>query len=312
VRITVLAGGVGAARFLDGLVRVVPPDAVTVVGNVADDVEIWGLHVSPDLDTVMYTLAGVVEPKRGWGVNDDTASALAVVAALGGESWFHLSDSDIGLHLWRTERLRAGAALSEVTREACERFGVRVRLLPATDARLRTVVTTDGGELELQRWFVGLRHEPPVRAVRYEGAEAAAPAPGVLEALAAADLVVVAPSNPFLSIEPILAVPGVRHTLAARPGPVVAISPIVGGRAVKGPADRMLISLAGEASARAVAERYRDFATHMLVDRVDAALVPEVEALGIRCAAADTSLGPPDNRPDVARAMLALVDMLGA
>jgi len=310
MQLTVLAGGVGAARFLDGLVRVVPPEAVTVVGNVADDVEILGLHVSPDLDTVVYTLAGLVEPERGWGRGADTANALAVVSELGADDWFHLSDGDIGLHLVRTERLRRGERLSAVMRDVCERLGLAIRLLPVTDDPLRTMVATDAGELDFQTYFVRRRHEDEVRGVRYAGAETARPAPGVLEALRDADAVLVAPSNPFLSIEPILAVPGVREALAARTGPVAAVSPIVAGRAIKGPADRMLRALAGEASARAVAERYRDFLTHMLVDTADAGLVPGIEALGVRAGAASTMLGTVAERVAVAQETLRLVDML--
>lgn len=310
MQLTVLAGGVGAARFLDGLVRVVPPGTVTVVGNVADDVEILGLHVSPDLDTVVYTLAGLVEPVRGWGRAADTANALAVVSELGGEDWFHLSDGDVGLHLVRTERLRRGDLLSEIMGDVTARLGLAVRLLPVTDDPVRTMVATDAGELDFQTYFVRRRHEDDVLGVRYAGAETASPAPGVLEALRDADAVLVAPSNPFLSIEPILAVPGVRERLVARSGAVVAVSPIVAGRAVKGPADRMLRALAGEASARAVAERYADFLTHMLVDSADAALVPEVEALGMRAAAAPTMLGTVVERIAVARETLRLVDML--
>ena len=310
MHLTVLTGGVGAARFLDGLVRVVPPESVTVVGNVADDVEILGLHVSPDLDTVVYTLAGVVEPERGWGLAGDTARALAVASRLGGEDWFHLSDGDIGLHLLRTERLRRGEPLSAVMRDVAEGFGLSIRLLPATDDPVRTFLTTAAGELDFQTYFVRRRHEDEVLAVRYAGAEEARPAPGVLEALAAADAVIVAPSNPFLSIEPILAVPGIRRTIAARTEPVVAVSPIVAGRALKGPADRMLRSLAGEASPRAVAERYSDFLTHMLVDTADAELLPALEAVGLRAAAGPTLMATLEGRIAVAQATLRLVDML--
>ena len=305
--VTVLAGGVGGARFLDGLVRLIPPERVTVIGNVADDLEILGLHVSPDLDTVVYTLAGVVEPARGWGLADDTAGTLASVARLGGDDWFHLSDGDIGLHLVRTERLRRGEPLSAITRDVCERFGLAVSLLPATDDRLRTIVTTEAGELDFQTYFVRRRHADEVSAIRYEGAAEARPGPGVIEALTGADLVVLAPSNPFLSIDPILAVPGVREAVCARTGPVAAVSPIVGGRALKGPADRLLRSLAGEASPVSVARHYSDVLTHLLLDTVDAALVPAVEALGIRAAATDTLMPDGERRAAVARALLAHV-----
>jgi LPPG:FO 2-phospho-L-lactate transferase len=306
MRATLLAGGVGAARFLDGLVRVLPPEQVTVVGNVADDLDLLGLHISPDLDTVLYTLAGVVEPERGWGRAGDTANALGVVSLLGGPDWFFLSDRDLGLHLVRSERLRAGEALSSITASLCAAFGVRVRLLPATDDLLRTIVSTPAGELDFQTYFVRRRHQDEVLAVRYEGADAARPAPGVLDALATADVVLVAPSNPFLSVGPILAVPGVRDAIAARSGPTVAVSPIIGGRAVKGPADRLLRTLAGESSPRAVAAHYSGLLTHMLIDEADRELLPAVEALGLRAVAAPTLMPDAEARTRVARAALEL------
>ena len=310
MQLTVLAGGVGAARFLDGLVRVVPPNTVTVIGNVADDVEVLGLHVSPDLDTVLYTLAGMVEPVRGWGIADDSASALTMVGRLGGPVWFLLSDGDIGLHLVRTERLRRGEPLSAITSDICASLGLTIRLLPATDDELRTMVTTAAGEIDFQTFFVRNRHAEDVRSVRYVGAAEARPAPGVLEAIAEADAVIFAPSNPYLSIDPILAIPGVRETLVARTGPVAAVSPIIGGRAIKGPADRMLLTLAGEASARAVAAHYADVLSHILVDSADASLVPEIEALGVRTRAAETIMRDAEGRAAVAQEALRLVDML--
>jgi LPPG:FO 2-phospho-L-lactate transferase len=311
MQLTVLAGGVGAARFLDGLVRITPPGAVTVVGNVADDVEVLGLHVSPDLDTVLYTLAGIVEPLRGWGIAEDSANALAMVGRLGGPVWFLLSDGDIGLHLVRTERLRRGEPLSAITRDIAASLGLTIRLLPATDDPVRTMVTTDAGELDFQTFFVRNRHAEDVRSLRYVGAREARPGPGVVAAIAEADAVILAPSNPYLSIDPILAIPGVRETLAARSGPVVAVSPIIGGRAIKGPADRMLLTLAGEASARAVAAHYADVLSHILVDTADASLVPDIEALGVRTRTAETIMRDADGRAALAREALKLVDMLG-
>jgi LPPG:FO 2-phospho-L-lactate transferase len=249
---------------------------------------------------------------RGWGRRGDTASALAVVSQLGGEDWFFLSDGDIGLHLVRTERLRRGEPLSAIMRDVCERLGVGVTLLPVTDETLRTLVTTDEGEVDFQTYFVRRRHEDDVRAVRYAGAEDARPAPGVVEAIGAADVVVVAPSNPFLSVEAILAVPGIRPALRRRARPVVGVSPIVAGRAIKGPADRMLRALVGDASPVAVAERYADFLTHMLVDAADEGSVAAIEGLGIRAGTAETVMIDPVRRPAVARAALDLAaDMLG-
>lgn len=304
--VTVLAGGVGAARFLDGLVRVVPARDVTVVGNVGDDFEHLGLHVSPDLDTVLYTLAGVVNSKQGWGRADETSNALATVRTLGGADWFFLGDRDIGLHVVRTERLRRGETLSSITADVARSLDVGVRLLPATDDPVRTMLRTPSGWLDFQTYFVRRRHQDEVLELEYRGAAEAVPAPGVVEAIAGADVVVVAPSNPFLSIEPMLAVAEVRAELSARAGPVVAVSPIVAGRAIKGPADRMLRSLVGEASPRAVAERYRDFLTHMLVDTADEAVVDELGSLGIVAAATGTLLDRHDARAEVARAALGL------
>jgi LPPG:FO 2-phospho-L-lactate transferase len=265
--IVVLCGGLGGSRCVDALARAAGPGAVTAVGNVGDDVEILGLHVSPDLDTVMYTLAGLLDEERGWGVRDETYSALAMAARLGAEEWFTLGDRDIGVHLVRTRWLREGVPLSEVTQRLCAALGVRVRLLPATDDRVRTKVETAAGELEFQKWFVGRGHQDAVLGVRYEGAGAARPAPGVLEAIEAAGYVVIAPSNPFVSVGPILAVPGIRDALAGKR--VVAVSPLVGGKAVRGPLAEMLVSLGHEPSAAGVAVFYGDLVDTFVVDPAD-------------------------------------------
>lgn len=306
MRVTVLAGGVGAARFLDGLVRVVPAEDVTVVGNVADDLELLGLHVSPDLDTVLYTLAGLVHPDQGWGRAEETRNALAVVSELGGDDWFLLGDRDIGLHLVRTQRLRTGEPLSSVTADLCRRLDVGVHLLPASDDRLTTMVDTPRGEVDFQTYFVRWRHDVDVLGLRVEGAATARPAPGVVEAIRDAEVLVVAPSNPYLSVDPILAVPGVREAVGGRSGPTVAVSPIVGGAAIKGPADRLLRTFAGEASAVAVARHYAPWLTHVLVDEVDSELVPTLAGLGLRAAATDTIMRDADARAHVARATLEL------
>jgi LPPG:FO 2-phospho-L-lactate transferase len=254
--IAVLSGGLGGSRCVDSLARAAGPEAITAIGNVGDDVEILGLHVSPDLDTVLYTLAGLLDEERGWGVREETYNALELAGRLGGETWFTLGDRDIGLHLVRTALLRTGSPLSAVTARLAEALGVRVRLLPATDDRLRTKVSTPAGELEFQEWFVARRHEDPVSGVRFEGADSARPAPGVLEAIAAAELVVIAPSNPFVSIEPTLAVPGIRE--AVRPKRVAAISPLVGGKAFRGPLAEMLRALGHEPTPAGVAGLYGD------------------------------------------------------
>ena len=269
MNVALISGGVGGARFARGVVDVLDRRDVTVVGNVGDDLEVLGMHVSPDLDSIVYALADLADDQRGWGRADESWQALGTVAALGGETWFLLGDRDLGLHLVRTQALQAGEPLSAVTRRIAERLGVGATLLPATDDRLRTWVTTDAGELPFQQWFVARAHKDEVHAVRFEGAESATAAPGVLEAIAAAELIVLAPSNPYISIHPILAVREIRDAVASRSVPCVAVSPLIGGRAVKGPADRMLAALAGGTSPRHVAACYEGLIDALVVDESD-------------------------------------------
>jgi LPPG:FO 2-phospho-L-lactate transferase len=302
VNVVVLAGGVGGARFLRGVVSVVDPVTVAIVGNVADDVELLGLHVSPDLDTVLYALSGRSDEVRGWGVADETWNALATVAELGGESWFQLGDRDIGLHLVRTQALRAGEPLSAVTARLAQAFGLEVALLPATDDRLRTWIDTEAGSFPFQTWFVGRGHRDEVDAVRFEGAEAARPAPGVLEALAEADLIVIAPSNPFVSVAPILAVGGIREVIEQRTVPCVAVSPLIGGQAVKGPADRMLARLAGGTTPGHVAACYAGLIDALVVDEADAGNLGELG--DVRPVIARTLMVDADARRALAAAVL--------
>jgi LPPG:FO 2-phospho-L-lactate transferase len=270
MNVAVLSGGVGGARFLRGLVEVVPPENVTVVGNVGDDLELWGLHVSPDLDSIAYALAGLADEERGWGRAGETWEALGTVSALGGEAWFRLGDRDLGLHLVRTEALLRGEALSAITARLARRLGLDVTLLPATDDRLRTWIDTPAGSFPFQEWFVARGHRDEVDGVRYEGAETARAAPGVVAALEAADVIVLAPSNPYVSLGPILAVAEIRAALERRTAPAVAVSPLVGGRAVKGPADRMLARLAGGTTPAHVASCYRGLVDALVVDESDA------------------------------------------
>jgi len=270
MKIAVLSGGVGGARFVQGLVDAAAPEDVTVVGNVGDDVEVLGLHVSPDLDSILYALARANDEERGWGRAGESWRALETVASLGGEAWFRLGDLDLGLHLVRTQALRSGESLSRVTARLTTAFGVTTSLLPATDDRLRTWIATAGGEFPFQEWFVARGHRDEVDGLRFEGADAAAPAPGVLEAIAGADLLLLAPSNPYVSIAPILAIDAVRAAIAARRVPCVAVSPLIGGRAVKGPADRMLARLAGGTSPRHVAACYAGLVDALVVDEADA------------------------------------------
>lgn len=304
-RVTVLAGGVGGARFLQGLVEVVDPAAVTIVGNVGDDLEPYGLHVSPDLDTVLYTLTGRIDPDRGWGVAGDTPRALEQARALGADAWFWLGDLDLGLHLARTEMLRAGQPLSVATSRLAAAMGLGATLLPATDDRLRTMVTIPSGEVDFQTYYVRRQHADPVLSLRFDGAAAARPAPGVLEAIANADVVVIAPSNPFISIDPILAVPGIRAAVAARREQVVAVSPIVAGRALRGPAAAMLGSLGHETSAVGVAGLYQALAATLVIDDEDAPAAGSVERLGIRARVTGAVMTDAPTRRSLAAAALA-------
>ena len=305
MKLVVLSGGVGGARFVRGLVDVAEPRAVTVVGNVGDDVEVLGMHVSPDLDSILYALAGLNDEVRGWGRADETWNALETVSSLGGEDWFRLGDRDLGLHLVRTQALHAGVPLSEVTARIAAALGVEARLLPATDDRLRTWIDTAAGEFSFQEWFVARGHRDDAERVRFEGAESAQPAPGLVDAIDAADLLLLAPSNPYVSIGPILAVVAVRAALARRRVPCVAVSPLIGGRAVKGPADRMLQGLAGGTSPRHVAGCYAGLIDAIVVDEADA---HDLDGLGdVRPIVARTLMADGDARRRLAETALGVV-----
>ncbi len=270
MKAAVLSGGVGGARFLRGVVAVVEEDNVAIIGNTGDDIDVLGVHVSPDLDSILYTLAGVADEERGWGRAAETWNALETVAGLGGEAWFRLGDRDLGLHLVRTELMRGGAPLSAVTARLAAAFGLRAGLLPATDDPLRTFVETPAGTFPFQEWFVGRGHRDEVDAVHYTGGKEARAAPGVLDALDGATLIVIAPSNPYVSIGPILAVEEIRSAIENRRVPCVAVSPLIGGRAVKGPADRMLARLAGGTDPAAVAGCYAGLIDALVIDEADA------------------------------------------
>ena len=305
MNVVVLSGGVGGARFVRGLVDVVGASGVTVIGNTGDDLEVLGLHVSPDLDSIVYALAGLNDEKRGWGRAEETWHALETVSELGGESWFALGDRDLGVHLVRTEALRAGEPLSRVTARIGRAFGVEATVLPATDDLLRTWIATAAGEFSFQEWFVARGHLDEVDGLRFEGAGAAGAAPGVLDAFAAADLVVVAPSNPYVSIAPILAVAEIRLAVERRTVPCVAVSPLIGGRAVKGPADRMLARLGGGTSPRHVAACYPGLIDALVVDAADA---DDVDGLGgVRPIVARTLMSGPAARRRLAEAALGAV-----
>jgi LPPG:FO 2-phospho-L-lactate transferase len=304
VKIAVLSGGVGGARFVKGVVEVAGSPEVTVVGNVGDDLEVLGMHVSPDLDSILYALAGLNDERRGWGRAGETWSALESASALGGESWFRLGDRDLGLHLVRTQALRAGVPLSEVTSRLVRSLGLETQLLPATDDRLRTWIATAAGEFAFQEWFVARGHRDEVDSLRFEGAEAAVAAPGVVEAIDGADLLVLAPSNPYVSIAPILAVQPVREAIERRRVPCVAVSPLIGGRAVKGPADRMLARLAGGTSPAHVAGCYAGLIDALVVDEADA---DALDGLGVRAIVTQTLMTGTDARRRLAEAALGVV-----
>lgn len=306
---TVLAGGVGAARYLCGALEALPAGSVTAIVNVGDDLTLHGLDISPDLDTCTYTLAGAIDPERGWGLVDETWKAMEELGRYGGEDWFSLGDRDLGTHLYRTQRRRDGAPLSEITAEIAARWGLDCTLLPVTDDPLRTRVTlADGDEIGFQEYFVRLAHAVAVSSVRFDGVAAARPAPGVLDAIRDADAVVIAPSNPIVSIGPVLAVPGVRDAVAARRERTVAVSPIIGGRALKGPADRMLRELGGESSVVGVARHYRDLAATLVIDDADAALADAVADAGMRPIVMPTIM----SRPGVAAALALACHEAGA
>ncbi len=315
--VCVLSGGVGAARFLNGLLGVVDARDVTAVVNVGDDCTVHGLEVSPDLDTITYTLAGAIDPGRGWGLVDETWRAIEQVRsyaasagpdAVGGSDasgWFGLGDRDLGTHLYRTSRRRDGAPLSQVTAEVAAAWGLDLSILPVTDDPVRTVLTTAAGRtLSFQEYFVREQHGVEIRSVRVDGAERARPAPGVIESIGSASVVVVAPSNPVVAIDPVLAVPGVRAAVLARRDRVVAVSPIVGGAALKGPADRLLRELGHEASVVGVARWIAPLAATLVVDHADAALAEQVEAAGVRCVVTDTVMSRAGVGAAVARTCL--------
>jgi LPPG:FO 2-phospho-L-lactate transferase len=278
--IVALAGGVGGAKLVDGMAELLDPDHLTVVVNTGDDFEHLGLYICPDLDTICYTLAGIANPDTGWGRADETWHALESMESLEGITWFRLGDRDLGLHIERTRRLHAGELLSQITSSFCQLLGVAPWVLPATDCRAPTFVKTLQGEMTFQEYFVYRKCQPQVTGFRFVGTEIAVPAPGVLEAIYSADLVIVCPSNPWVSIDPILAIPGVRDAVANRP--VLAVSPIIGGATVKGPAAKMFTELGIQPSALAVASHYLDLLTGFVLDCVDEGQKKAIQELGIQ------------------------------
>jgi LPPG:FO 2-phospho-L-lactate transferase len=275
MKIIALAGGVGGAKFAHGLAQILPPEDLTVIVNTGDEFEHYGLYISPDLDTVCYTLAGLANPETGWGRKNETWGAIENAKALGGPGWFNLGDQDLGTHLERTRQLNKGQILSQVTRDFCKAWGVGPTVLPMSDQPVRTIVETDEGVLAFQEYFVHRRCEPKVKGFRFEGIDTAEAAPGVLDALESADAVVICPSNPWVSIDPILAVTGMGEAFEAKP--IVAVSPIIGGKTVKGPAAKMYMELGIQPSALAVADHYRDLLNGFILDKVDQELASQIE-----------------------------------
>lgn len=303
MNIVAFAGGVGGAKLAHGLAQVLPPTQLTLILNTGDDFTHLGLHISPDVDTVLYTLAGLANPITGWGRRDETWRVLEQVALLGGPTWFNLGDADLGLHLTRTHWLQHGESLTRVTAQLAQALGVEPRLLPMSDDPVRTTLLTDEGELAFQDYFVRRRCEPVVRAIHYAGAAQATPSQAVQAALAQATHFIFCPSNPFLSLDPILAVPGVRALVAAKKA--LAVSPIVGGTAIKGPAAKLLRELGLPVNSVSVAEHYADLLNALVLDHADAALAPAIEALGIRAHITETIMRTPADRATLAARVLA-------
>ena len=300
MRHTVLAGGVGAARYLQGAIEAFDPSDVTAIVNVGDDVTLHGLRVCPDLDTCTYTLANAIDPERGWGLVDESFKAMDTLGRYGGIDWFSLGDRDLGTHLYRTQRLGEGATLTEVTAEITAAWGIKATLLPVTDDPIETRVTRAAGEeIGFQEYFVRLAHKVEISSVRFVGAEQAIPTKPVLEAIKSSEALVIAPSNPLVSIQPVLSVPGVESAVRARRAHNVAVSPIVGGRALKGPADRMLRELGEQATVVGIARRYRDLAATLVIDEIDSEFADEIEEQGMRVIAMPTVM----SEPGVARAL---------
>jgi LPPG:FO 2-phospho-L-lactate transferase len=299
--IVVLSGGTGGAKLVQGLNHVVPPENLTVIVNTADDVEWWGLHVSPDVDSILYALAEALSSERGWGLQDDSFRCLERMAKLGQPSWFSLGDLDLATHLARTNSLRAGKPLSAITAELAHRMGINTRVLPMSDDRIATVIETAHGTLNFQEYFVRERHQPEVRDVHFDGAERAKPAPGVLDAIATAEAIIFAPSNPVTSIGPILAVPGIRDALRHTSTPIVAVSPIIGGDAYSGPAGTLMKRKGWPSTIGGVAQAYEDFLDVLIVDLTDHADADHLREGGLHVLCANTVMKSMPDKQELAR-----------
>lgn len=303
--ITVLAGGVGASRFLQGLYQVVPPDTIKVISNTGDDVEMFGLHVSPDTDIVLYALAGAVNPETGWGLTGDSFAVVDQLQRFGYERWFNLGDKDLAMAIHRTRLIHEGVPMHEIVAGLAKDWGLDCAVIPMTNEPVRTMITGPDGELAFQEYMVRLRTDVDVRSIRFDGVEAARPAPGVIDSLTAAEMVVLAPSNPFVSIGPILAVPGIRDALEGTEAVRVAISPIIAGQVVKGPAAKMMTTLGYEVSALGVAKIYAGLVDLFVLDEQDRELAPAVEALGMHAFVTDTMMTSMERKAELARDVVA-------
>lgn len=306
MNIVALAGGVGGAKLANGLAQVQPAENLTIIVNTGDDFKHLGLYICPDLDTVCYTLAGLANPETGWGRADESWHAIENISQLGGPKWFNLGDRDLGTHLERTRRIRAGQTLSQITRDFCAAWEIGPGVLPMSDEPVPTIVLTDEGELPFQEYFVHRRCEPKVRGFRFDGVEFASPAPGVIAAIQKADLVVICPSNPWVSIDPILALPGVRWAIQSRP--VVAVSPIIGGKAVKGPVVKMYAELGIEPSALSVAKHYQDIIDGFIFDIRDKNLMSDIKSLNVSILNVDTLMNSPAQQKRLAQDIVNLVN----
>jgi len=305
--IVVLSGGVGGARFLEGLVQIVPQEDVFVIGNTGDDEEFYGLHVSPDLDIVLYTLAGVVNKKQGWGFKDETYHTMEQLSKLGNDSWFQLGDKDLATHIHRTNLLKQGKTLSEVTDEIRTSFGLQIKLVPMSDQKIQTLIKTPQGLLSFQEYFVKYRTQKLVLDIVYSGIEQAKPATGILEAINSATVIILAPSNPFVSIGTILAVPGIKDALKKTKAKIAAVSPIIKGRTIKGPAAAMMQSMGMEASAVGIAKQYRDFLDVLIIDSEDKDLRNDIDKLGIKPIVTNTIMNSKETKKDLAKIILKTV-----
>ncbi|MEM2273433.1 MAG: 2-phospho-L-lactate transferase [Candidatus Bathyarchaeia archaeon] len=302
--ITALAGGVGAAKLLSGLIKVIPEEELTVIVNTGDDIELYGLHISPDLDIITYTLAGIVDEEKGWGIRGDTFYCLEMLRKYGYETWFNLGDRDLATHIHRTLLLKRGLKLSQVTREICKRLGVRANIIPMTDDKFETWIETDAGLMHFQEYLVKRGARDKVLGVKYLGAEAAKPADGVIEAIVNSELIIVCPSNPIVSIGTILSIKGIRESLRSSRAPKVAISPIVAGMPIKGPADKLMGGLGLKVSAHSVAYLYRDFLSAFILDYADKEEKNKIELLGIRVILANTIMRTLEDKVNLAKLII--------